>query len=79
MGIYDKDTDNYEHKCAGSIVNRNFVLTAAHCIDHSLSNNFILLFGTADYNDRRVGEYKFIDFKRKITHPKYNASKFIKQ
>ena len=79
IGVYDEIFDNYEHFCSGSIINTNFVLTAAHCIDISASRlqKTVLLFGTTDVNKRRAGEHTIIGIKRKIIHPKYNAGNFI--
>ena len=83
LGVYDVSTDNYAHFCTGSIIDRKFVLTAAHCLDESRSNTFVgqtvLLVGARDLAIRRVGEHTFISIKKKITHPKYNARKLIKQ
>ena len=81
VGIYDEDTDNYKHFCTGSIVNRKFVLTAAHCMDGSRLPTFegktVLLIGTSNLATRRVGEHTIIEIKRNFTHPKYNPRKFI--
>ena len=81
VGIYDEDTDNYKHFCTGSIVNRKFVLTAAHCMDGSRLPTFegktVLLIGTSNLATRRVGEHTIIEIKRNFRHPKYNPRKFI--
>ena len=82
LGVYNGITDNYKHLCTASIINRKFVLTAAHCmVDESKANTFegqtVLLFGTSDLASRRVGEHTFIKIKRTFTHPMYNARKFI--
>ena len=84
LGVYNGITDNYKHLCTASIINRKFVLTAAHCmVDESKADTFegqpVLLFGTSDLASRRVGEQTltFIKIKRTFTHPMYNARKFI--
>lgn len=58
VGIYDKKT---HFICTGSLIRKNLVLTAAHCIE-SAASNLVIIFGldftaydTNDLNQLRIG------------------------
>ena len=79
LGVYNGITDNYKHLCTASIINRKFVLTAAHCmVDESKANTFeeqpVLLFGTSDLVIQKRSTKIFISYH---PHSPKNLSKMM--
>ncbi|XP_061397821.1 trypsin zeta-like [Musca vetustissima] len=61
----------YSHTCGGSIYNPSVIVTAAHCVNGRLAENFIVVGGTS----RRNGVDGFVARVSNIVmHEKYNSS-----
>src|SRR5687767_7088392 len=65
-----KSSDN-SHYCGGAIINGNWILTAAHCVDNKTANYFKVHAGSTDQTDLQVGQ--IIQVAEIIEHPNYNG------
>ncbi|XP_076618999.1 trypsin-1-like [Colletes latitarsis] len=57
------------HFCGGSVLNANYVLTAAHCVENRSPNTMEVVVGTVDV-DNRVSVHQV---ERIISHEKYSS------
>ncbi len=58
-------------ECGATLINRRFVLTAAHCVKNEGSTVFEVLLGKHDLSVREEGEME-LGVKRIALHPNYN-------
>ena len=60
---------NWSHFCGGSVLNENFIVTAAHCVQGFTIEKMSALAGTPDLKDEARGSRHLID--NCFVHPEY--------
>ena len=73
--IQEKTQNGYKHICGGTIINHEFVLTAAHCLIGKSISSLRIMFGSNELNF--VTRHRIERFvSQKILHPLYDVSHF---
>uniref|UniRef100_T1H240 Peptidase S1 domain-containing protein n=1 Tax=Megaselia scalaris TaxID=36166 RepID=T1H240_MEGSC len=69
VSISDDDGESYYHSCGGIIIDKEWILTAGHCLIESGKVRVFIYAGVTDNSNRTGGQERATDYA--IIHPKY--------
>lgn len=67
--FFQQPAQNWSHFCGGSVLNENYIITAAHCIEGFNQSRMSVLAGTKDLREESRGSRHLIDNCK--VHPEY--------
>ncbi|GFS40434.1 u21-ctenitoxin-Pn1a [Nephila pilipes] len=76
VSLRERENHGFEHVCGASILNRNWIVTAAHCIDFSSPRRYEILAGLHKLSEEFTPSAKRYKISKIILHEEYDDDTF---
>ncbi|XP_071043650.1 U21-ctenitoxin-Pn1a isoform X1 [Parasteatoda tepidariorum] len=76
VSLRELDEFGFEHVCGAAILNENWIVTAAHCLDYPIARRYEVLVGLHKLSRERDSTVKKYKISKLVIHDKYDDDTF---